>query len=227
MGLFMVPLVSDEVFGTLLCLIPVAVGYAFVAPSMQVLLARYSSSMKRTETFMYGSIASLLGMFLGPICFAALHQVDKKFPLKTPFFVCGSVTVIAMMLMVAIIQENAMLPEHKEHEDEPNYELLQVVKLGKMIGGSKAHVLHCNFVKLLFDLSYICRNSIPMCSDGIWHIFIDNSVGCVQWRFISSLCGTCSFLYIVLSLGVFSWFGCFSSLCGWFGCNQCKRSRKP
>ena len=38
-----------------------------------------------------------------------------------------------MMLMVAIIQENAMLPEHKEHEDEPNYELLQVVKLGKMI----------------------------------------------------------------------------------------------
>jgi len=35
--------------------------------------------------------------------------------------------------MVAIIQENAMLPEHKEHEDEPNYELLQVVKLGKMI----------------------------------------------------------------------------------------------
>jgi MFS family permease len=197
MGLFMVPLVSDEVFGTLLCLIPVAVGYAFVAPSMQVLLARYSSSMKRTETFMYGSIASLLGMFLGPICFAALHQVDKKFPLKTPFFVCGSVTVIAMMLMVAIIQENAMLPEHKEHEDEPNYELLQVVKLGKMIAIFVGIPYQC--ARTGFGI-YLLTTQWDVCNGVLFQVYVALAVSCILFSRWVYLAGLVAFLLSVVGL---------------------------
>lgn len=199
-GLFILPIASDEVIGTFLCMIPIAVGYAFVAPSMQVLLARYSSSKLRAVTFMRGHIASLCGMFLGPLCFGALHDVNKKNPLETAFFVCGSMTVIAMMLMVAIIQENAMLPEHKEHEDEPNYELLQVVKLGKMIAifiGIPYQCFRSGFGIYMLTTQWGVEGG---CTGVLFQVYVALAVVClvfIKWPYLT---GLVSFIFSVVGL---------------------------
>lgn len=199
-GLFLIPLASDKVLGTLLCMIPVAMGYAFVAPSMQVLLLRYSSSKMRTETLLYASIANLLGMFLGPICFAALHQANTKHPLETPFFVCGSVTVIAMILMIVIIQENAMLPEHKEHEDEPNYELNQVAKLGKII--AVFLFIPYQFARTGFGIYMLTTqwDKENGCNGVLFQVYVSFAVCCivlVRWVHVA---GLVSFVLTVIGL---------------------------
>jgi MFS family permease len=113
----------------------IACGCAFTTPANVTLLNRYAPANERESVQMRGEMANLLGMFIGPIAFAALHQANrKKHTDATPFYVCGATVLIALILMIVVIQENAMLPEHKEHEDEPNTELLRVVRLGRVIG---------------------------------------------------------------------------------------------
>jgi MFS family permease len=199
-GLFLIPLATDDVAGTLMCMIPVAIGYAFVAPSMQVLLARYSSSKKRSEALLYASIAKLVGMFLGPICFAALHQANRKHPLETPFFVCGSVTVIGMILMIVIIQENAMLPEHKEHENEPNYELNQVAKLGKMI--AIFLFIPYQFARTGFGVYMLTTqwDKENGCSGVLFQVYVSLAVCCVVLVRWVQVAGLVSFLLTVIGL---------------------------